>query len=83
MAPKALSLFRRASCALLVLTTLVGGCSAVAAEAPPAAGATAVDVSGIPATTVSATDPRLTLVNGVYLFDGRAYDGVIVDNDTA
>ncbi len=77
MAQRAPSRPERTLWALLVLMALEAGCRAVAAEAPTATRVVSVDVSAIPATTLSATDPRLVLTNGVYLLDGRAYDGAI------
>lgn len=64
------------ACALLLLGSLLAGCRAQAAEAPTAIAAV-VDVSAIPDTTVSSTDPRLTLVNGIYVYGGQPFEGFI------
>ncbi len=77
MARRAPSPLRLASsCTLLLLGSLLAGCRAQAAEAPTASAAV-VDVSGVPAVTVAATSPDLVLVNGIYRFRGRPYDGFV------
>lgn len=78
MASRALSPTRSLLLPLAAATLLGAGCGgAVSAASPAAPVFEAIDVSGVPATTVSAASPDLVLDNGRYLFEGRPYDGIV------
>ncbi len=77
MAPKALLPSRVVPLLLCLATVLSAGCGAVSAasDAGPVVGP--VDVSRVPAVTVLAASSDLVLANGVHLFRGEPYDGLI------
>lgn len=77
MAPRAPSRSSHARHVVLLATILSAGCRVVTAAATAEPTLAAIDVSGIPATTVSATHPGLTLANGTYLLEGQPFDGFI------
>ncbi len=69
---------RRAAWLLLATIVLLGRCGDRVAPLPVAEAFVPVDLSGVPETTVPDTDPKLSVVNGIYYFTGTPFSGHLV-----